>query len=311
MSGHHAAGMPADEWHAARARYVGGSEVAALFGIQPDYAPSLYALWHIKAGNAPPPEVANPRVTWGLRLEEAIAHAVAEERGWTIERGGHVVDPEGSGCAVTLDFTAHDPARPDPGCLEIKNADWLAHRRSWVDGEPPEHILLQLQQQLLCTGRTWGVVACLVGGNDLRVYPYEARPKLQALIRAKVRAFWQSIAAGREPPPDGSDAASAVLRALYAKTVDEEADLTADNALPDICARLLDAAERRRAAEKAEALAKNELAAKLGPHTRAIAQGFRISVAVTVEKPPRPAAPDEIIPGRKEARRLTVKELAA
>ena len=88
------------------------------------------------------------------------------------------------------------------------------------------------------------------------------------------------------------------------------ADLRADNELPDICGRLLDAGERRRAAEKDEAQAKNELMAKLGPNLRAQASGYWINVAVTPAKPEAEITPEMVgkkLPGRKEARRYSVK----
>lgn len=302
--------LTTEQWHARRLQNIGGSEVAALFGVQPAYALSHYALWHVKAGNAPPPPVDNERVRWGNRLEAPIALGIAEDQGWTVSKGGHVTDPTTPGMACTLDYIVHDPARPDPGALEIKNVDWLVHKRTWADGEPPLHILLQNQHQMACAGYNWGVVGGLVGGNDVHLYRYEARPALIASIRQRVSAFWQSIADGREPPVDGSDSAAAVIRALHPELLDEAADLTLDNALPDICARLLAAAEARKAAEKLEAEAKNQLAAKLGDHARALAQGYRISVAVTPEK--AAAVPPEgcLIPGRKEVRRITVKEAA-
>ena len=297
------------EWHALRAKNVGASEIAALFGVQADYALSHYALWHVKAGRAPPPIVDNQRAKWGLRLERAIADAAADENDWKIAPAGYRTDPTTPVLGCTPDFLiATDPKEEGPGLLEIKNADWLIHKRAWTDDEPPLHILLQLQHQLAATGLAWGVVACLVGGNDLRLYRYKARPKLIADIRAKVRAFWASIAEDRPPPVDGSDSVSAVLRALYLETVDEVADLTDDNELPEICADYLDAGARRRVAEKDEAAAKNRLIEKLGIYRAAHTEGFRIRVAVTAEKAAAPAPPGYIIPGRKESRRYTVKE---
>ncbi len=297
------------EWHAIRARNVGGSEVAALFGVQHDYALSHYALWMVKAGRVPPPVVDNPRVAWGLRLETAIAEAAAEQEGWTIRRGGYVTDPTTPGMGCTLDFVIEQEG--NPGLLEIKNADWLAHRRAWADGEPPLQILLQLQHQAACTGYRWGVVACLVGGNDLRLYRYEARPKLLADIRARVRAFWTSIADNKPPPVDGSASATAVLRAMYAPVEQEIADLRGDNEFPEICAAYLRAAERRKAAADEEALHRNRLIEKIGPHLVAETEGFLIRVAVTPPKPDRAAKPGEIIKGRAEARRYSVRETAA
>lgn len=304
------------QWHALRSKHVGGSEVAALFDLptseRPNYMLTRFALWHIKAGNAPPPHVSSPRPVWGLRLEAVIADAVAEQEIWKVRKGGYVSDPTTPGLGCTLDFIIEsDPDEEGPGVLETKNVDWMVHRRSWVDGEPPLHILLQHQHQLAATGYSWGCVAGLIGGNDLRLYRYKARPKLIADIRRRVREFWASIEEGREPPVDGSDSAAAVLRAMYSDPIDDIADLTQDNELPEICASYLNACVARRKAEQDEAEFKNRLIAKLGNHLAAETQGFRVRVAITPEKAPRPAEPGEVIPGRKESRRYTIKEIAA
>jgi predicted phage-related endonuclease len=298
------------EWHHLRSQVVGGSEVAALFGAQPDYCLSLYGLWMVKAGRVPLPTVSNPRTVWGLKLEAAIAEGCAEQEGWTIRKGSHVVDPVTPGMGCTLDFIIEsgEPGKGH-GALEIKNVDRLVHARSWQDGEPPMHILLQHQHQMACTGYSWGAVGELIGGNELRIYRYEARPRLIADIRRRVREFWQSIEAGCEPSVDGSDTTTAILRALNLETIDEVADLTADNEAPEICAGLLHATEARKAAEHVENEFKNRLIQKLGPNRKARAQGFFISTAITPEKPARAAEPGEIIAGRKESRRYSVKEM--
>ena len=304
---------PADReaWHRIRLQNVGGSEVAALFDCQPDYSLSKFALWHVKAGNAPAPEVDNERVKWGLRLESPIAYGVAEDNGWTIEPGGYVHDETTPGMGCTLDFRVRDPAKPETGCLEIKNVDWLVHRRTWRDGEPPLHIGLQLQHQLACTGYTWGVVAGLVGGNQPMLYPYEVKPKLIAEIRKRVTEFWQSIDEGREPPVDGSDGAAAVIRALYPEDHDEIADMSHVNEAPEICAAFLQAQVKKKAAEAEYAESRNKLDLMLSGHKAAKFTGFTARVSITAEKPDRPAEPGEIIKGRAEARRFTVKEMAA
>lgn len=299
-----------EQWHQRRARVVGGSEVAALFGCQPDYMLSRYGLWMVKSGRVPPPEVDNPRTRWGLALEEVIGMACAEQEGWTIRKGGHVVDPTTPGLGCTLDYVIEqEPGKDGPGALELKNVDWMVHRRSWTNDEPPLHILLQHQHQLAATGYRWGAIASLIGGNDLRIYRYDARPRLIADIRARVSEFWRSIDEGRQPPIDGADTSAAILRALHTPMLDEVADLQADNELPEICAGLLDATAARKAADKVEAEFKNRLAEKMGRHLKARAEGFFISTAVTPAKATRAAKPGEIISGRAEARRTTVKEL--
>jgi len=304
--------MPAsrDEWLTLRGKYVGASDVAALFGVQAGYSLDRFALHHVKAGNVPAPEVGGARVKWGQRLEELVALALNEDHGYAITRGRYAIADDCPGLGASLDFeTEGDPLGEfsGPGIVETKNVDFITHKRAWTDGEPPPHILLQLQAQLGASGYGWGLVAALVGGNDLRVYRYAARPKLIADIKARVEQFWQDVSDGREPKPSASDASAAIIRAMYAETRGDLVDLSADNELPALCAQMLEAAERRRAAEKDEAEAKNRIAAKAGPNLRIMAQGYWINVAVVAEKPDRPAEAGEIIRGRKESRRITVK----
>ena len=305
------------DWHATRLKHVGASEVSALFGIQPDYALSRYALWHVKAGHVPPPPVDSERIRWGLRLEPFIAEGAAERYGWIIRKGGYVTDPTTPQMGCTLDYIIAEPAEAElelgfsgPGAMELKNSDWMVHRRTWTDGEPPPHILLQLQHQLACTGYSWGVVVCLVGGNDLQAYRYAARPRLIADIRARVAAFWQSIRDGAEPDPDGSDGADHVLRALYHEMVDDIIDLNGDNELPTLCGELLARIEERKTAADAEADLKAQIMGKLGPHRKAWTQGYFVNMSVTPENPGRVAKPGEIVGKRKEVRRVMVKESA-
>ncbi len=296
-----------EAWHALRAVHVGASEVAALFHCQPDYAPGVLALWLDKAGRVPLPRVDNPRVEWGLRLEDAIAAGAAEREGWQVLPGLYA---SRDGLGATLDRRIAEPGPADEGCegpgvLELKNADWLVHRRNWGD-EPPLHILLQLQAQLAATGYGWGAIAVLVGGNDLRLYRYRARPRLQAEIMTRVAAFWASVRVGKAPRADGSDATFRALMAEAPAMEEEPADLDNDNEAPVLAAEYLRLTAEIREREKARDEAKNQIVQKLGAHRYALVPGFRVSLAITPEKPDRPAEPGEIIKGRAESRRLIV-----
>lgn len=301
-------------WLDARRHSVGGSEIAALFNCQPAYALSHYALWMVKAGRVPEPEVTSERASWGLHLEDAIAAAAAERYGLVIERGGWTPHAEVEGMAATTDYLVADGAAfgwPDePGVMEVKNADWLIHKRQWGD-EPPLHVLLQLQHQLACTGRQWGVVVALIGGNRLaEPYAYAARPALIAEMERRVRDFWRSIRDGEPPEPDGSDSTLRALRELYPSDDRREQplDLSGDNEAPGICAAYLEAAERRRAAERAEKAAKAQLLAKLGNARLGRCAGFLIEAPTVGGTPDRVAEAGEVIKGRAGHRRLSVKE---
>ena len=290
------------EWHAARAKVIGASEVAALFGVSPHT--SRWSLWQVKAGRVAPPDLSgDARVTWGLRLENAIADAVAEERGWTLLPGGHRVHRRIEGMGCTLD---REIAGDRPGVLELKTVDWLARKRQW-GAEPPAHILLQLQHQLAVTGHQWGAVAALVGGNDLRIWEYQARPRSFAESEKRVRAFWQSIREGREPPVDGSASTAETLAALYPDAHDDPPlDLRGDNEAPELCAGFIRAREARQAAEREERNYANALRAKVGDAAAAMVNGYTVRATAVAAIPDRAAEPGEMIKGRAGYRRLSV-----
>lgn len=304
------------EWHAIRARNIGSSEIAALFDLPDDQVPAYmmrpFALWHVKAGKAPSPKVDTPRPKWGLLLEAVIAEAAAEECGWTISKGGYVTDPTTPGLGCTLDFViAEDPEEDGPGALEVKNVDWLIHKRSWTGDEPPPHVLLQLQHQLAATGYTWGAVAALIGGNEKKIYRYKARPKLIAEIRRRVREFWASIDAGRVPPTDGSSSASEVLTSLYPEIVDDAVDMTTSNEWAEAACDLFNAGAERRLANHKYDAAKNRVIALLDGHRRGYGNGWAVNCAVTPANPGREPKPGELIGRRAESRTYTAKEMAS
>ena len=60
------------EWDAIRLENVGGSEVAALFGVQPDFAMSAMTLHLVKARRIEPPEVDDSpgsRIWYGRKMK--------------------------------------------------------------------------------------------------------------------------------------------------------------------------------------------------------------------------------------------------
>jgi predicted phage-related endonuclease len=310
--------IPADreEWLALRRQHIGASEVAALFGAQPAYAMGVYALWLVKAGRMEPPDVTAERAAWGLRLEDAIAEAAAEREGWHILPGVYATC---GGLGATLDRCIAEPTEADraalgdaaygPGALELKNVDWITHRERW-DGEPPLHILLQLQAQLLATGYQWGAIAALVGGNELRVYRYVARPDVHNEIRRRVEEFWRSIAENRPPAPDGSDA---TYRALVDDAAKDEtpADWSGDDEAAALAARYLELSAQIADLTRQRDEARNRLIAKLGGHRYGTAGAYRVSAVYVPEQPAREITPEMVgqkLPGRAASVRLIVKQ---
>ena len=297
------------EWLALRRRFIGASECASLFSMQAPYQPGIYALWMDRADRVPLPEVTIERAKWGLLLEDAIAAGTAEREGWEILPGQYASHESGVG--ATLDrIIVSDPNEDGPGALELKNVDLLQtlSGKAWA-GEPPIHVLLQHQAQMLATGFTWGSIAWLVGGNELRMLRFKARPAVQAEIARRAAAFWQSIRDGVPPQPDGSDATYAALLALLpdAGEDDEPADLRGDNEAEAAAADYLRGAAMAKDGDALKATARNVLLSKIGGARWAKTNAATVSVARVAATPNRPANPGEIIRGRAASARLTVK----
>ena len=277
---------------------------------------SLFSLWHVKAGRAPPPVVEGERIEFGNELEEAIARVAARRYGWTITKGQYAEDDKCPGLGASLDYEIDAPGPLDgefhgPGVLEIKQADWLVHKSKWTDKEPPVAIALQLQAQLAARGHSWGCVVALVGGNRLERYAYPARPKLIADIRRRVTTFWQSVADDKPPAIDGSDSAFATLRELHPEIIDDAICLEGDNRFVDLCSELDRAVKERKSAEATEKALKAELEEKLGDHKRAWGNGWAANFIVNPGSHGKVVTPEmlgTVINARKGSRYVTVKE---
>lgn len=221
-------------WHQLRSENVGASEVAALFDLHPQI--TKFELWHEKKGNIPRADLSdNERIFWGTMIEPAIANGVAKLKSWRVQKvRRYITHPTVKGMAASLDYEimGHEKG---PGVLEIKTVDWLIFK-GWENGTPPLNYELQLQDQMACTDRKWGCLAVLIGGNNLRMFEYDARPATAAKLCAAVTSFWGSIIANEPPKPDYSRDGDA-LSAIYAATsLNGVIDLSEDNRFPTLCA---------------------------------------------------------------------------
>lgn len=116
------------------------------------------------------------------------------------------------GC--TKDATTTDPAL-GPGIVESKNVDYIIWKTEWDKEHAPPHIEIQLQVQMLVTGATWGVIAALVGGNDLKFYRRLPNEELQAQIVEQAMSFILQVDRGDAPDPYGSPLELAGIAWLY------------------------------------------------------------------------------------------------
>lgn len=263
------------EWHAARLRTVGSSEVAALFGCSPYDTP--FSLWHRKRGAIAAADLGdNRRVRAGMKFEDAIAELVAEGAGLEIRKvREYRLSERVEGMGASLDFEAIEDGAAVP--LEIKNVAQSEWHKWAGDGEidPPAHIGLQVQHQLAVTGAPHAYIGVLVGGWDAKLVRQERHATVIAQIEAKIAAFWRSIADGEEPAPDYGrdlDAMELVRLACAPGAV----DLTGNERVERLMERYRHAKATERAAAADAEAARAELLDCIGAAEEAFCRGGKI-----------------------------------
>ena len=201
------------DWLASRARYIGSSEAAALFGIGYGNCPSAWSLWCDKTGKVQRDQAAlddDDRVSWGTLLERPILEMVKRRTGWDVlfpgdsEDGDRLVidapSPAGT-MRATCDAFVYDHA-DGLGLIEVKNRDFLQWRDDYTDDDASARDQIQLAHQMVCVPEAkWGVIAVLVGGNDLKIYHYtrdDLRQQMAGIVE-RVVEFWGMVKRGDEP----------------------------------------------------------------------------------------------------------------
>lgn len=296
-----------DAWHAMRAKYIGGSEIAGLYGVQPDYGLSAFTLWSVKSGLIPAPPVdqsPGSRVRMGILLEPIIGAEAALIRGWAIRKGGYWTDDTTPGMGASVDFEIAEPSFLDereigasgPAPLQIKNVDALEFERSWIGREPgthepPYHIILQNQHEIACMGATWGAIAALVGGNRIEIWVYPASQKLIADSRRRVTEFWQGVHDRTPPRVDGSQSTADALAAMYPVEVDQfPVDLTGAPEIEEICTGWMMSKADLEGAKASHKEWDNQLRAAMAGHVRGVCVGYAINGVYVPETPERKAS---------------------
>ena len=296
-----------------RASVVGASEIAALFDASPWL--TRFELYHRKRGTIATPEFnavtngtpENERIYWGVKLEAAVIEAACERWGYVPLDTPHVLD-NGKGLGGHPDRLVTDNG--EKVVLEVKTADWLQAKK-WGD-EPPLHYLLQNMAYQGLAGCVRGDMIVLVGGNDLRRFQYDFRPKLFANIEARVEAFWTDVHAGIEPRPDYGRDGATLIEALGEPT-EEVADLRNDLDAEQDAIDFLAAKARATAADaECEAL-KCRLIERIGTAGFAMLPGHKISATQTRGNPGTvitEAHLGQVINKRNGWRRFDVKEVS-
>lgn len=198
-----------EEWLALRKRGIGGSEAAAIIGLN-DYS-SPYQVWADKMGFLPEKEDTEA-MRIGRDLEAYVAERFAEKTGKKVQRYNYMLT------STEYPFACANIDRKIVGekaGLECKVSSAL-NLSKYKNGEFPDRFYVQCVHYLAVTGWDRWFLAVLVLGEGLHVYTIERDEDEIAALMQTERDFWfNNIIAKRPPEIDGSKATADTVKQLF------------------------------------------------------------------------------------------------
>jgi putative phage-type endonuclease len=259
-----------EQWHAARAHGVGGSEVAPILGLSP--FESRFSLYHRKAGTIPPLDLKD-EMEWGTRAEPMIAQKYADEHPEvTVVTSGTYVHQTRPWQVLNPDrFIMAGGIAVKP--LELK---YSLYGDGW--GKPgTEDIPIYYRTQALyyCDGLGFDEidVAVFIGGAaEYREYTIRANPAESAEHREAVQDFLDDLDTGTLPDLDGHTATYQAVKELHPEIDGKTREVPTAVALAYI-----DGIRGKKAAEVAARYAAAQLADYIGEAQHATWNQARIA----------------------------------
>lgn len=186
-------------WLEARSKGLGGTDAAAAMGLSPHRTPLMVYLDKIEPDFS---ESMNERMFWGLKHENTVARVAGQrEKLKILPSPGLLAHPGRPWQLATVDRLVLDGESDTPVPLEVKTTDKVNAKKWPADGDPPDHVVIQVQHQLSVGGWPYGYVACLVGGNDYRFWRIARNePLIEDMVVSEI-TLWQRVLEQRPPEP--------------------------------------------------------------------------------------------------------------
>lgn len=201
--------MPRDEWLELRRKGIGGSDAAAIVGL--DRWRSAFDVYADKVG-LKQEEPDNEAMRQGRDLEGYVASRFAEVTGKKVRRRNAILQhPEYPHIIANIDrWVVGENAG-----LECKTTSVL-NRAKFSQGEFPPSYYVQCMHYMAVTGAERWYLAVLVLNKAFHVFTIERdEAEIAALVQAE-KHFWEEHVLKQIPPaPDGSESTSEIIKQLF------------------------------------------------------------------------------------------------
>jgi len=208
--------MPREQWLELRKKGIGGSDSAAIVGL--DRYRSAFDVYAEKIG-LKPEQPDNEAMRQGRDLEQYVAERFMEATGKKVRRRNAMLQhPEHPFMLANIDRWVIG----ENAGLECKTTSVL-NRTKFSQGEFPPNYYVQCVHYMAVTGAERWYLAVLVLNKSFHVFTIERdENEIQALIEAE-KDFWENHVLKQIPPaPDGSEATSEVIKQLFPEARERE-----------------------------------------------------------------------------------------
>jgi putative phage-type endonuclease len=272
-----------EQWLALRREGIGGSDIAAILGMNKYHTALDVYVDKMGLGEAPQSERLMEAARMGHLMESVIAREFATRTGLRLLRPpGLMSNADRPWMLATVDWLCTDlPAGRVPLdqriILELKTRS--AYQAAEWRGRTADAPAIQCAWYLAVTGARYGYVAALIGGNYLTWERLDRDEELITMLIEAAEDFRRDhLEPGIPPEPDGSPRTSDLLGSIWAGDPDTFAYLDADVVGYREMAR--QAAADRAAAEEQQTWAENQVKLAMGDAEVAFAAGTMVATWV-------------------------------
>lgn len=201
--------MDREEWLEIRRQGIGGSDAAAVVGL--DRYRSPFEVYAEKVGLIQE-EQDNEAMRQGRDLEDYVASRFTENTGKKVRRRNAILKHRSYHWMIAnIDrWVVGENAG-----LECKTTSVL-NRHKFSQGEFPPNYYVQCMHYMAVTGAERWYLAVLVLNRSFHVFTIERdEAEINALIEAE-KSFWERHVLERVPPvPDGSESTAEIIKQLF------------------------------------------------------------------------------------------------
>lgn len=263
-----------EEWKRLRSQYIGGSDAAAVVGLNP-YS-SAFSLWAEKTGRTAGFD-GNLATEVGAYLEEFVAQKFTQETGKKVRKCNQsILNSRYPFAIANIDREIIG----ERAGLEIKTTDSL-NLKKFKGGEYPANHYVQMMHYMAVTGKSRWYLAVLIGNRDFKWYVLERdEAEINALMKAEAD-FWELVKNNTPPDTDGMECTTETIKTIYADSRESVVDLFG---MTDYLEKYITLGKQIKALEKDRNEAANKIKVYMADADGGESERFSVSWKSTVKR---------------------------